>query len=74
QAKAFLKAFLKDGAKPSKVVEDALKDAGIDCPAWQRVAKRIPADTRQIKGKGKNAGWEWFLLAAEQAAFDPDIV
>jgi putative DNA primase/helicase len=68
EAKAFLKAFLKSGARTSKAIEDALKEAGIDCPAWQRVAKRIPA--KCSKAKGKNTGYEWCLPTSEQAEFD----
>jgi hypothetical protein len=50
-------------------VTDALKDAGIDCENWQEPARRV-AESRQIKGQGTNAGWEWFLATPEQATFD----
>lgn len=69
EVQTFLKTFLRDGAKPTKAIEAALKDAGIDCDNWQRPARRV-AESRQIKGQGKNAGWEWFLPTPEQAEFD----
>ncbi len=65
EVQTFLKTLLRDGAKPTKVIEAALKEAGIDCDNWQRPARRV-AESRQIKGQGKNAGWEWFLPAPEQ--------
>jgi len=65
EVKMFVKTFLRDGAKPTKVVEEALNGAGIKCENWQRSAKKV-AQSRQIKGKGKNAGWEWYLPAPEQ--------
>jgi len=65
EVQMFVKTFLRDGAKPTKVVEEAVNGAGIKCENWQRAAKKV-AQSRQIRGKGKNAGWEWYLPAPEQ--------
>jgi hypothetical protein len=65
EVQTFFKTFLRDGAKPTKAIEAALKEAGIDCENWQKPARRV-AKTRQITGKGKNAGWEWYLPTFEQ--------
>jgi hypothetical protein len=68
--KRIVKTLLRDGAKPTKIIEEALREAGIDPKFnWQRAAKDV-AQSRQIKGQGKNAGWEWFLTTPEQADFD----
>lgn len=72
EAQAFIKAFLRDGAKSTQAVEAALKEAGIECANWQRAAKRV-AKSRKIKG-AKNAGWEWYLPAAEQDSIEFDTV
>jgi len=69
EVQVFIKTFLRDGAKPTKAVEEALNAAGIKCESWQRAARRL-AKSRQITGKGKNAGWEWYLPTAEQIEFD----
>jgi len=69
EVQVFMKTFLRDGAKPTKVIEEALNSAGIKCESWQRAAKRI-AKSRQITGKGKNAGWEWYLPTTEEIEFD----
>jgi hypothetical protein len=66
-----VKALLRDGAKHAVLVEQAIKEEGIVCANWQRAARGV-AKSRQIAGKGKNAGWEWYLPAAEQAEFDPE--
>jgi hypothetical protein len=68
EVQVLLKTLLRDGAKPTTDIEKAIKEAGIDCANWQRAAKRV-AQSRQIKGKGKNAGWEWYLPTPEQAEF-----
>jgi hypothetical protein len=68
EVQVFLKMFLREGAKPTKVIEPELKDAGIECANWQRAARGI-AKAQPIKGKGKNAGYEWVLLGPEQAEF-----
>jgi putative DNA primase/helicase len=69
EAGAFIKAFLRDGAKPTKVIEEALKDAGIECSNFARTARKVAA-TRKVKGKGNGAGSEWYLPTTEQIQFD----
>lgn len=68
EAAAFIKAFLRDGAKTIKAIEDALKDAGIECVNLARTAKSV-AKSRKMKGTGKT-GWEWYLPTSEQLVFD----
>jgi hypothetical protein len=68
EVQMFLKMFLREGAKPTKVIEPALKDAGIECANWQRAARAV-AKAQPITGKGKGAGYEWVLLGPEQATF-----
>ena len=68
EVQVFLKMFLREGAKPTKVIEPALRDAGIECANWQRAARGI-AKAQPIRGKGKNAGYEWVLLGPEQIEF-----
>lgn len=72
EAAAFIKAMLRDGAKATKIIEDALKDASIECSNISRAAKHTlcEAKSRKIKGKGNHAGHEWYLPTAEQAEFD----
>jgi hypothetical protein len=69
EVQVFMKTFLRDGAKSTRAIEEALNGAGIKCANWQRAAKRV-AKNKQIKGQGKNAGWEWFISTPEQAEFD----
>jgi hypothetical protein len=69
QVQVLVRTILRDGPKPSAMVEQAIKEAGIVCANWQRAAKGAPAKSRQIEGK-KGAGWEWVLIAPEQAEFD----
>jgi hypothetical protein len=69
QVQVLVRTLLREGPKPSAMLEQAIKDAGIDCFNWQRAAKGTPARTRQIQGK-KHGGWEWFLTTPEQAEFD----
>jgi hypothetical protein len=65
QVKMLMKTILRDGAKTSAFVEQAIKDSGIVISNWQDPARKV-AKARQIKGQGKNAGWEWYLPAPEQ--------
>jgi putative DNA primase/helicase len=69
EASAFIKAFLRDGEKSSKAIEDALKEAGIECTNFARSAKKV---AKSRKAKGKNAGWVWFLPAHEQDSIEFD--
>lgn len=69
KASEFIRDFCKSGAQPTKVIEDAMKDAGIECKDFAYAARRF-CKSRQIKGKGKSAGWEWFLPTSEQIEFD----
>ncbi len=64
EVQVFIKAFLRDGAKPTKAIEDALKEAGIDCENWQKPAKQV-AKSRKQKGS-KTSSWEWYLPTPEQ--------
>jgi putative DNA primase/helicase len=68
EAADFIKAFLRDGAKPTKSIVDALTDAGIELNNWQKAARKV-AKSRQIKGK-QHAGFEWYLATPEQEPFD----
>jgi hypothetical protein len=74
EAQDLMEKMFKDpankGVVTSAAIEKALSDVGIVCPAWQRVIKRIPAKSRQIKGGAKNAGFEWYRPAPEQTEFD----
>ena len=67
EAAAFIKAFLRDGAKSTQAIEAALKDAGIECANFARTAKKVAKSRKQ---KGAKGSWEWFLPTAEQAEFD----
>ncbi len=69
EVQVFMRTFLRDGAKPSKAIEEAFNEAGIKCANWQRAAKSV-AKSRPITGKGKGAGYEWYLPALEQSEFD----
>jgi hypothetical protein len=69
EVQEFVKVLLREGAKPTKVIEGLLNDAGIRCENWQRAARKV-AKSRQIKGQGKGAGWEWYLPTLEQTEFD----
>ena len=71
KAADFIKEFLHTGAKPTKTIEEALKDAGIDCSNVARAARKAGAMPRKIKGK-KDAGGEWYLPTPLQAEFDAD--
>lgn len=70
EAGAFLKAFLRDGAKSTQEIEAAFKEAGIECSNLGRTArsKKVGAATRKIKGKRGTS--EWFLPTTEQPMFD----
>lgn len=68
EASAFIKAFLLDGAKTTKAIEDALKDAGMEYANFARAAKKV-AKTRKQKGS-KISSWEWYLPTTEQIEFD----
>lgn len=65
QIQVLIRTLLRDGAKPSATVEEAIREEGITCVNWQRAAKRVAA-SRKVKG-GKS---EWYLPTAEQAEFD----
>ena len=65
QVQVLMRIVLREGPKPSAMVEQAIKDAGIDCNNWQRAARGTPAQSRQIEGK-KHGGWEWVLTTPEQ--------
>jgi hypothetical protein len=69
QVQVLVRTLLRDGAKPSAFVEQAIKEAGIVCTHWQRALKAAGMQSRQIGGK-KSAGWEWVLVTPEQAEFD----
>lgn len=69
EASAFIKAFLRDGAKPSTTIEAALKDAGIECTNFARAAKKV-AKSRKMKGQGKASQWEWFIPSYDHLEFD----
>jgi hypothetical protein len=71
EAAAFIKAFVRDGAKSTKAIEDALKDAGVDCSDLPRAARKAGAKSRKQKGS-KTSGWEWYLPTPEQAEFDKE--
>ena len=75
EAAAFIKAFLRDGAKSTKAIEDAMKDAAVDYSNFSRTANKAGAKKRAVKGKGKGAGYEWYLPAHEQDSieFDGDV-
>lgn len=73
QVQILVKMLLKDGAKPTAFVEQAIKETGVVCANWQRAAKGV-AKSRQITGKGAHAGWEWYLPTTEQKfVFDVPI-
>lgn len=68
QIQVLVRTLLRDGAKPSTAVEQAIKEEGIVCTNWQRAAKKV-AQSRKMPG-GKASQWEWFLPTPEQAEFD----
>lgn len=68
QIQVLVKALLRDGAKHSRFVEEAIKEEGIMCVNWQRAAKGV-AKSRKCTGKGAT-GSEWYLPTPEQAEFD----
>lgn len=67
EVRTFLKAFLRDGAKTTRVIEEAMKEAGIEISNWQRAAKKVATHT---KTKGKDSHTEWFLPTPDQLKFD----
>lgn len=64
QIKVLLKTLLRDGAKPSSVVKQAIEDAGLSVNNLSRAARGI-ALCNQAGGKS-----EWYLPLPEQAEFD----
>jgi hypothetical protein len=69
QVQVLVKALLRDGAKSSASVEQAIKEEGIVCADWQKPARRV-AKSRKITGQGKASAWEWYLPTKEQMVFD----
>lgn len=67
EVRTFLKAFLRDGAKSTRSIEEGLKEAGIEITNWQRAAKKVAKST---KTKGKDSHTEWFLPTPDQLKFD----
>ncbi|MGB8989437.1 MAG: AAA family ATPase, partial [Candidatus Sulfotelmatobacter sp.] len=67
----FLKEFLRDGAKPAQAVQQAHEQkTGRKVANWDKAKRRAKVKARKIKGKGRDAGWEWGLVVPEQAEFD----
>jgi hypothetical protein len=66
QVQVLMKTLLRDGAKLSAEVEEAIKQSGITITDWQKAARRV-AESRKRPG---TKVWEWFLPAPEQAEFD----
>jgi hypothetical protein len=70
EAADLIRALLKEGAKSTQTIEQALKDAGIECIGnLSRACRKAGGKPRKIKGK-KDAGGEWYLPTPDQATFD----
>jgi hypothetical protein len=71
EAAAFIKQFLRDGAKLSSVIKQALADEGVPCANLSRAAHKAGADKRKTKGS-QHSKWEWYLPAHEQDSIEFD--
>jgi putative DNA primase/helicase len=73
EASAFIRTFLADGAKPTKLILDAMNDAGIEYDSQHFSRPANKAGARSRKSKIKNGGWEWYLVSEQdKITFDVD--
>ena len=64
QVQVLVRALLRDGEKASAMVEQAIKEEGIELTNWQKAARKV------ARSKKKGTCWVWYLPAPEQAEFD----